>query len=67
MLDARIGDIVIMNNKYYVPKEKQGKEFEVVSEPWNLCGTMVVKLEGVRGGYAMDGLDLICRSESEGK
>lgn len=67
MLDARIGDIVTMNDKYRVSQEKQGKEFEVVSEPWNLCGTIVVKLKGIGGGYAMDGLDLVYRSESEDK
>lgn len=65
MLDARIGDIVTMNYKYHVSQERQGKEFEVVSEPWNLCGTMVVKLDGVRGGYAMDGLDLVRREREE--
>lgn len=67
MLDARVGDIVTMNDKYRVSQEKKGKEFEVVIEPWNLCGTMVVKLQGISGGYALDGLDLIYRGESEGK
>lgn len=65
MLDARIGDIVRINDKYYVSKEKQGKEFEVESEPWNLCGSMVVKLKGIGGGYAMDGLDLVRRESEE--
>lgn len=64
MLDSRIGDIVAMNNKYHVAEKNKGKEFEVVSEPWNLCGTMVVKLKGYSGGYAIDGLDLIRRAES---
>lgn len=58
MLDSRIGDIVVMNDKYHVSEKNKGKEFEVISEPWNLCGTMVVKLKGYSGGYAMDGLDL---------
>ncbi len=63
MLDSRIGDIVVMNGKYHVLEKNKGKEFEVVSEPWNLCGTMVVKLKGYSGGYAMDGLDLVKRGE----
>lgn len=63
MFDSRIGDIVVMNGKYHVSEKNKGKEFEVVSEPWNLCGAMVVKLKGYSGGYAMDGLDLIKRGE----
>ena len=57
------GDFVVMNNKYYVADKNKGKEFEVVSEPWNLCGTMVVKLKGYSGGYAIDGLDLVRKGE----
>ena len=57
------GDFVVMNNKYYVADKNKGKEFEVVSEPWNLCGTMVVKLKGYSGGYALDGLDLVRKGE----
>lgn len=65
MLDSRIGDIVVMNDKYRVAEKNKGKEFEVVSEPWNLCGTMVVKLSGYSGGYALDGLNLVRRAERE--
>lgn len=54
-----IGDKVVMNDKYHVSEKNNGKEFEVVSEPWNLCGTMVVKLKGYAGGYAVDGLDKV--------
>lgn len=50
------GDTVKMNEKYYVSKENKEKVFTVLSEPWNLCGTTCVMLEGVRGGYAVDGL-----------
>lgn len=57
------GDFVVMNNKYYVSENNKGREFEVVSEPWNLCGTMVVKLKGYSGGYAVDGLDLVRKGE----
>lgn len=57
------GDFVVMNNKYYVADKNKGKEFEVISEPWNLCGTMVVKLKGYSGGYTLDGLDLVRKGE----
>ena len=52
----RIGDRVTMNNKYHIPEKYQGVVFTVRSEPWDLCGTEVVLLEGYRGGYATDGL-----------
>lgn len=32
---------------------------ELASEPWMCCGTLVVKLEGKSGGYAVDGLNII--------
>lgn len=64
MLNSKIGDIVVMNDSYKVAEKNKGKEFEVISEPWNLCGTMVVKLKGYSGGYALDGLDLVRRTES---
>lgn len=51
-----IGSKVKMNDKYRVAEKNKGKEFEVISEPWNLCGIMVVKLSGYSGGYALDGL-----------
>lgn len=50
------GKKVVMNNKYHVSEKNKGKVFEVVSEPYNVCGTVVVKLEGLAGCYAMDGL-----------
>lgn len=53
------GDKVIMNNQYHVSEENRGRVWTVRSEPWNCCGTMVVKLEGKAGGYAVDGLDLV--------
>ena len=59
MLKVNIGDIVVMNSKYWVSDKNKGKEFTVKSEPWNLCGTMVVKLEGYSGGYALDGLTIV--------
>lgn len=65
MVDSQIGDIVVMNDKYKVAEKNKGKEFEVISEPWNLCGTTVVKLNGYSGGYALDGLDLVKRQKCE--
>ena len=53
------GDKVVMNSRYHVSPENQGKVWEVMSEPWMCCGTMVVKLKGKSGGYAVDGLDLV--------
>lgn len=53
------GDKVKMNNKYHVSEEKREKVWTVCSEPWTVCGQLVVKLEGMAGGYAVDGLDLV--------
>lgn len=53
------GDKVVMNNKYYVSAENKSRIWTVASEPWMCCGTLVVKLEGKSGGYAVDGLDII--------
>lgn len=55
----KLGDKVKMNDKYYVSQKNKEKVFEVISEPWNLCGTMGVKLEGYSGGYAVDGLEVV--------
>jgi len=54
-----IGDKVVMNDKYVVAEKNKGKEFVVRSEPWDLCGTECVLLEGYRGGYAVDGLTVV--------
>ena len=50
------GKKVVMNNKYYVSEKKKGKVFLVASEPCIVCGTVVVKLLGLAGCYALDGL-----------
>lgn len=52
----KIGDKVIMNDKYYVSDKNKGVVFTVKSEPWDLCGTQVVLLEGYSGGYSVYGL-----------
>ena len=54
-----IGDRVTMSDKYRVAEANKGKIFTVRSEPWDLCGTECVLLEGYRGGYAVDGLTLV--------
>lgn len=51
------GKKVIMNDKYCVSEKNKGKVFTVVSEPYDVCGTTVVKLKGYVGCYALDGLD----------
>lgn len=53
------GDKVKMNDHYHVSGANQGRVWMVASEPWMVCGTWVVKLEGRAGGYAVDGLDLV--------
>lgn len=55
----KIGDKVVMNNKYRVSDKNKGVEFTVRSEPFDLCGTVCVMLENYRGGYALDGLTKI--------
>lgn len=51
-----VGTKVIMNDMYHVSKANRGKVFTVASNPWFVCGTKVVKLDGVAGSYAVDGL-----------
>ena len=53
------GDKVVMNDHYHVSEENRGKVWTVRSEPLDCCGTLVVKLEGKAGGYAVDGLDKV--------
>ena len=52
----KVGDKVVMNDKYHVPEKNKGKEFIVTVEPQEVCGTLCVWLEGYRGCYAADGL-----------
>ena len=56
---VKLGDKVAMNDHYHVSEENRGKVWMVRSEPWVCCGTLVVKLEGKAGGYAVDGLDKV--------
>lgn len=59
MDNIKIGDRVVMNDKYFVSKENKGKIWTVRSNSWNCCGTTVVLLEGKSGGYAIDGLNVV--------
>ena len=59
------GDKVTMNDNYHVSKADKEKVWPVKSQPWNCCGTMVVKLEGKSGGYAVDGLNLLEEGQSQ--
>lgn len=61
----KIGDKVVMNNRYYVSAENKGKVWTVRSEPWECSGTLVVLLEGKRGGYAVDGLDIVQEMQND--
>ena len=47
------GDKVVMVDCYEARlTTNQGKVWTVASEPWMLCGSEVVKLEGKAGGFA---------------
>lgn len=59
MNELKPGDKVVMNDRYHVSEENRGKVWTVRSEAWVCCGTLVVKLEGKSGGYAVDGLDKV--------
>ncbi|MEK5163157.1 hypothetical protein NYE69_12570 [Paenibacillus sp. FSL R5-0527] len=49
------GNKVIMHTCYEARKEKNaGKVWTVESEPWDVCGAEVVKLEGYSGGFATE-------------
>lgn len=49
------GDQVVMYGCAETRSEKyKNKVFTVRSEPWELCGSEVVKLEGIVGGFATE-------------
>ncbi|MEK4993224.1 hypothetical protein [Paenibacillus sp. FSL H7-0918] len=48
-------DQVMMHSCYEARKEKyKDKVWTVKSEPWDLCGSEVVLLEGFSGGFATE-------------
>lgn len=51
--DLHVGDKVIMHTCYEAEKYRN-KVWAVVSEPWDLCGSEVVMLDGYRGGFATE-------------
>ena len=61
----KIGNKVVINDKYRVREQDRNKIFVVRSRPWDCCGTSVVLLDGKSGGYAVDGLTLVKESETE--
>ena len=66
MSNIRKGDKVVKNDNYYVSETEKGTVFTVRSDPFDICGTVCVLLEGVSGGYALDGLtkvDGVSKSE----
>lgn len=61
----KVGDKVIMNDKYSVSESNKGRVWTVRSEPWDCCGKEVVLLDGRSGGYAVDGLEKVEREEAQ--
>ena len=61
METIKIGDEVIMNDKYRVADKYKNTVFAVRSEPFNICGTICVLLENYSGGYALDGLTKVVK------
>ncbi|MGI5959000.1 MAG: hypothetical protein ACOX60_06265 [Massiliimalia sp.] len=59
MSQLKPGDKVKMNNRYYVSEENKNKVWTVISEPWTVCGIVVVRLQGRSACYAADGLDIV--------
>lgn len=58
-MEIKIGDKVIMNEKYVVTSQNKGKVFTVRSHPFAICGTESVLLEGFNGPYATKGLTIV--------
>jgi hypothetical protein len=49
------GDKVVMHTCSESTLDKyKNKVFTCVSEPWNLCGSEVIMLDGVKGGFATE-------------
>lgn len=54
----KMGSKVMISDKgrHKIPKEDEGKIFEVRSNSFEICGTTCVLLKGKRGGYAVSEL-----------
>lgn len=59
MKEIHAGYKVTMNDHYRVSDKNKGVVWVVRSEPFDVCGSVCVMLEGYRGGYAVDGLDIV--------
>lgn len=57
------GDKVKMNGRRKMRKGEEDKIWTVSNFPWELGGVLLVSLKGRRGGYAVDGLDLVEREK----
>lgn len=55
----KLGDKVIMNDKYCVADIHKGVVYTVQSNPQGVCGEEVVWLNGYDGCYATDGLTVV--------
>lgn len=50
-----VGDEVVMHTCSEATLEKyKDKVFRCLSDPWDLCGSEVILLDGVRGGFATE-------------
>lgn len=56
MEQLKVGDQVVMNDRYRVSEANLGRIFTVRSEPQEIGGTVCVFLDDYRGAYAADGL-----------
>lgn len=65
MENLKIGDRVVMNDKYHVSDSNKGRVFEVESEPYEIGGTLCVKLKDWRGAYAADGLTKVGKTKKQ--
>ena len=59
----KVGDLVVMNDKYHVSEKNAGRVFEVRSEPTIIGGEECVFLTGFVGCYASDGLSEATRRQ----
>ncbi|MBX9035050.1 hypothetical protein [Gordonibacter massiliensis (ex Traore et al. 2017)] len=59
-----IGEKVTMNDRYYASDKNKGRVWIVRSEPWDVCGTECVLLEGYSGGCALDGLTKVEKEQA---
>jgi hypothetical protein len=54
-----IGIKVRMVNCLEAENPKNQHDWITASEPWELCGSWVVLLEGYRGGFSLNKLELV--------